>query len=160
MKEISFEILGTPVAKGRAKIARRGNFASMYTPKKTVDAERSLLAQALQYKPETPWNGALGVKIEAIFARPKSHYRTGKNSDILRDDFPLFHTIKPDADNICKMCLDAMNEVFFKDDSQIVVTEVKKRYGDVPKIKITLYQVNIVSEYQDYFALKKRGDYD
>ena len=34
-----FEVMGTPVAKGRPKFARRGNFVSTYTPEKTVNYE-------------------------------------------------------------------------------------------------------------------------
>lgn len=34
----------------------------------------------------------------------------------------------PDGDNICKAVLDAINEVAFKDDKQVVEITVKKRY--------------------------------
>jgi Holliday junction resolvase RusA-like endonuclease len=140
---ITFQVLGTPVAKGRAKVAIRGKFATMYTPKKTVDAERSLLAQALQYKPDTPWTGPIGIKVKCVFARPKNHYRTGKNSHLLRDDAPSLHTSRPDVDNLTKSVFDALNEVFFKDDCQIVMAIPYKVYGDVPRIEITIYKIEL-----------------
>ncbi|MFA6038400.1 MAG: RusA family crossover junction endodeoxyribonuclease [Legionellales bacterium] len=149
-KIIHFDVLGTPVGKGRPRFARRGNFVTTYSPQKNIDAERSLLAQSIEYKPETPWNCALGIRIEAIFERPKSHYGTGRNVNLLKDTAPLFHTCKPDGDNVGKNCIDAMNEVFFKDDSQIVVCNIIKQYGNISMLRIWLWQIETLSDFNRY----------
>jgi Holliday junction resolvase RusA-like endonuclease len=140
---ITFSVLGTPVAKGTAIISKHGKFAHLRSPEKTVNAERTLLAQALPHKPDTPWEGPIGIKVKCVFARPKCHYRTGKNSHLLRDDAPELHIVKPDASNLLKMVEDALKEVFFKDDSQIVMPIPYKVYGDVPRIEITIYKIEL-----------------
>jgi Holliday junction resolvase RusA-like endonuclease len=128
------------VAKGRAKTAVRGKFAVHYTPDKTRNAEQSLLAQALPYKPDMPWSGAIGLEVEAIFVRPKNHYRTGCNSHLLKDDAPEFHIIKPDRDNLEKLISDALDGVFFINDCQIVGGEIRKSFGEVAGLKIWLWK--------------------
>ena len=51
------------------------------------------------------------------------------------------HTKKPDCDNMAKIVLDALNEVAFHDDSQIVDLHIKKQYGDFPNVMIKLKQM-------------------
>jgi Holliday junction resolvase RusA-like endonuclease len=99
----------------------------VYADSKTVSAERSLLAQALPYKPATPLEGPLMVTIEAFCAIPKSFtkaQRAGAISQALRP------TGKPDVDNLAKLVLDALNGVFFADDKQVTMLIVSKRYTD------------------------------
>ena len=62
------------------------------------------------------------------FNRPKSHYRTGKYSYLLRDDAPTHHTKTPDVDNLAKFVADSFNTHFYKDDSQIVELKAEKYY--------------------------------
>lgn len=47
-------------------------------------------------------------------------------------------TKKPDIDNIVKIVLDAMNELAFKDDTQITKLEVEKIYGIEEKLQIKI----------------------
>ena len=42
--------------------------------------------------------------------RPKSHYKTGKNSHILKDIAPKYNTNNKDLDNMVKFILDALND--------------------------------------------------
>jgi Holliday junction resolvase RusA-like endonuclease len=69
------------------------------------------------------------------FARPCSH-RTSKG--VLRKAAPLRHVYKPDADNLAKFVMDALNGVYYKDDSQICALHVVKRYGDEASVRIEL----------------------
>ena len=62
------------------------------------------------------------------FNRPKSHFRTGKYTYLLRDDAPTQHTKKPDIDNLVKFVADSFNTHFYKDDSQIVELKAEKYY--------------------------------
>ena len=45
---------------------------------------------------------------------------------------------KPDADNIAKIICDALNNIAYKDDTQIIELTVVKRYALEPKVKVTL----------------------
>ena len=48
-------------------------------------------------------------------------------------------TKKPDADNIAKSVLDALNGIAYKDDSQVTFLSVQKAYSLVPNVKVTLF---------------------
>ena len=62
------------------------------------------------------------------FNRPKSHYRTGKYSYLLKDDAPKYHTKTPDIDNLAKFVADSFNKHFYVDDSQIIELKAEKHY--------------------------------
>ena len=54
----------------------------------------------------------------------------------------VHHTKKPDCDNIAKSILDALNNVAYYDDSQICKLSVEKYYGEVPKVIVSLNEIN------------------
>ena len=62
--------------------------------------------------------------------RPKSHFRTGKYYGMLKNTAPLHHVKTPDLDNLVKFVLDAMNKVFYVDDSQVTEIITTKEYSD------------------------------
>ena len=62
--------------------------------------------------------------------RPKSHYKTGKNSHILKDNSPKYNTNNKDLDNMVKFVLDALNDKLYVDDCQIIEITCKKLYAD------------------------------
>lgn len=118
-KVISFVILGEPVAKGRPKVRIRGRFAQMYTPPKTREAEQDFQAKALKHVPPSPIEGPLSVTLKFHKQKPKSLPKKVK-----------YWVKRPDLDNMIKLALDAMNKIFFVDDSQIVELHSIKEYSD------------------------------
>ena len=54
----------------------------------------------------------------------------------------IYPTKKPDADNIAKIVLDALNGVAYTDDTQVINLSVQKRYGEVPEVKVEITEVN------------------
>jgi Holliday junction resolvase RusA-like endonuclease len=60
--------------------------------------------------------------------RPKSAYRVAKKGVSVRSGLSLYHTQKPDLDNLVKLVLDSCNGVVFGDDSQIVELLVRKAW--------------------------------
>lgn len=69
------------------------------------------------------------------FARPKSHL-TSKGA--LRKGVPDRHIYKPDTDNLAKFVMDALNGVYYKDDSQVYQLTVLKRYGEEDSVRVQL----------------------
>lgn len=126
MKKIEFKVLGDPTAQKRHRHTSAGKFVRVYDPSKSDKMDFLQVAQ--MYAPEVPYSGALALSLLFVFPRPKSHYRTGKNSGILRDDAPYFHESKPDNDNLAKFIKDALNKVYWTDDSKISVTLIVKIY--------------------------------
>lgn len=62
---------------------------------------------------EAPLDGALKVRVEAVFPRPNK--LIWKKRPMPR----AMHTSKPDVDNVTKAVLDAVNQMLFRDDSQV-----------------------------------------
>jgi Holliday junction resolvase RusA-like endonuclease len=116
----------------------------MYDPG-TAEGWKALVAQAaLRHLPSAPLDGPIRVDIVVSFRRPKSHYRTGKRADEIRPDAPIWHTAKPDRDNIEKAILDCLTTIgMWADDSQVCCGEVKKVWGRQGGAWIRIAQVGV-----------------
>lgn len=78
-----------------------------------------------------PLTGPVHVSVTFRFARPKSHFRTGANSHMLRDNAPVFPSGRPDLDKVLRSTMDALGEAgVFKDDAQVVLIGAGKVYAD------------------------------
>lgn len=136
---IAFTIPGQPQGKGRARIAKVGNHARMFTPAKTV-AYESLAALAAQQAMAgaKPFNGACAIVVDAVYAIPASASKkraTACLSGLVRP------TKKPDGDNILKAVCDGINGIVWKDDVQAVDARVTKRYGETPCVHVTVAEL-------------------
>ena len=96
------------------------------------------LAQCRQLAPTTPFEVPLEIKVKCYFKWPKNCYRTGKFANHLRPDAPVFHCGVPDADNLLKFVCDALNGIFFKDDSLIAHAEVTKKYSGTERTEVEI----------------------
>ena len=98
------------------------------TPENTVLYENNIIQSYLDVakKPQL-LQGPLQVSIKAYFPVPKS--TTKKNREQIEAGH-LLPTKKPDADNIAKVVCDALNQVAYSDDTQIIKLEVSKLYAD------------------------------
>lgn len=90
-----------------------------------------------------PLAGPLEIVVLFRFPRPKTHYRTGRNAELLRDNAPLFpHTrAVGDLDKCLRSTWDALVTAgVFGDDSQVVHTDAWKTYADhaLPGALITI----------------------
>jgi crossover junction endodeoxyribonuclease RusA len=67
------------------------------------------------------------------FPRPKSHYRTGRNAHLLRDDAPEFKMSRPDGEKLERSTYDALTDAgVWRDDAQVVDAHWTKVYSDSP----------------------------
>jgi Holliday junction resolvase RusA-like endonuclease len=62
--------------------------------------------------------------------RPKTHYKTGKNSNVLKDTSPKYNINNKDLDNMVKFVLDALNDKLYVDDSLIFEINCSKLYSE------------------------------
>lgn len=58
---------------------------------------------------------------------------------------------KPDIDNIVKAVLDALNEVAYRDDTQVVELQVRKQYSERPRLEICNERL------EEFLSLKREG---
>ena len=99
----------------------------MYDP--SFKDKKNFLERARAHAPAAPLSAALVVRLRFLMPRPKAHFRTGKFANVLKPKAPALHTRTPDTDNMAKFVLDALNRVFYVDDSQIIRIECEKAYG-------------------------------
>ncbi len=135
---LCFEVKGDPVAKGRPRFRKVGNFVSTYTPKKTKDfevivAEKARLAMGSQEPLETP------LRCYLYFGMPIPESYSKKRKEACLNGSERY-TKKPDADNLGKSVTDAMNNIVYKDDSQIVALHIVKTYAAEPGVAIMIME--------------------
>lgn len=128
---IEFYVPGKPVPQGGMTAFARGNKVRVVN--KSSDQLKNWRAlvtlTAAQHFPK-PLAGPVCVVVVFSLPRPKSHYGTGRNADVLKASAPSHPTTKPDLDKLVRACLDALSTVAFEDDSQVVSVIARKRYGE------------------------------
>ncbi len=136
MTEQTFTILGDPRGQGRPRTAVIKGHAVVYDSKEDRENKGNIRAQVASQAPHCFEKGKpLRLSISAFFGRPQSHFRTNGQ---VKDSAPVFHTSRPDADNVMKAVKDALKGVCWHDDAQIVEERIGKVYGDNPKMIITV----------------------
>lgn len=133
---VAFTVPGIPVGKGRPRFARTKFGVRTFTPEKTAGWEalaRHAAGQAMAGQP--PFDGAVAVEITAHLPIPASW---SKVRQVRARQGWLLPTVKPDADNLQKGALDAMNGVVYGDDKQAVEVRVVKRYSDRPRLEVSV----------------------
>lgn len=139
MEQIKLVILGEPTAQKRHRHTSRGKFVRTYDPSQSD--KQDFLSIVQKQAPKSPIEGPIKITIACFFSRPKSHYRSGKNAHLLKDNHPKWHTTKPDGDNLLKFVKDALNKVYWRDDSLICDERVVKLYSDKPRTEIYINKI-------------------
>lgn len=126
-------VCGTPVGQPRPRARRFKDRVIIYDPK-TAKPWREAVSSTVARAVDTPRSGPLELVMTFQLPRPKSHYGTGKNKDLVKKSAPQFHSQKSDIDNIIKSTLDAMNGVLYKDDAQVSKITAQKVWADFPEL--------------------------
>ena len=129
MMKVSFTIEGEPVGKGRP---RHGKYKT-YTPAKTKSVENNI---AYLYKVNVGYyfEGYVKLNLNLYYSIAKSD---SKKKKLMKLNNELRPNKKPDIDNVVKLVADALNEVAYKDDTQIIELRCRKFYRDIPRMEIT-----------------------
>ena len=130
---ISLVIPGEPTAKARPRFSKWG----AYNTKKTTDYEK-LVKDIYMLSEQETIEGEIAAVIECYFKVPKSVSKTNRLAMLSNIARPVK---KPDVDNLAKICLDGLNGLAYKDDSQIVDLRIRKWYSDDPRVIINLNRV-------------------
>lgn len=139
----SFWIPGQPIGKARARVCRdwRTGKTRGVTPAKTRAWETmAVLVMRREWAGREPILSPVRVYIEAVFSPPK---RVAK---LCETTSSIPHTVKPDADNICKACLDSLVKArVIEDDSRAYFINIHKHYTSPASPESG---VNITIDYQ------------
>lgn len=142
MMMCDFEIEGKPVGKGRPRFRRMGNFVQTYTPSNTAEYEK-LVRLRFQNVGGQITDKPVRVAVVAFFAPPKSVRKKHRQEMLANLILP---TKKPDCDNIAKIVLDALNQIAYKDDSQVVELSVKKKYASEAKVSVHIEEIETAGD--------------
>lgn len=123
---IEFVVPAVPVAQPRQRhrVVHAGGraFAQNYTPARDPvnSFKAAVQLAASQAYCGAPLEGPLRMSAVFVFPRPKSmHWKT-------RPMPRVWHTSRPDRDNLIKSVQDALNGILWRDDSQICAGEPVK----------------------------------
>lgn len=136
MTTIAFTVPGTPVAKGRPIVSTFGGRPMLRTPDRTARYESQVAlfaAQAMEGR--KPVDAAVIVDAMAVFPVAASWSKKRRLAALAGELYPV---CRPDADNLAKSLADGANGVVWTDDSRIVDMRIRKRYGEVPGLYVSV----------------------
>ena len=151
MTEFNAVIHQAPLGKGRPRATVQGGRARVYTPTQTADWEhfaalelRAAYVDACSPEPANYMTGPLGCEIVAVFPRTAELLRKVK-AGYKYPTWRLPHANKPDADNIAKSVLDAVEKAgVILDDKQIALLTVGKHYAMIheePRVEVRIWSL-------------------
>lgn len=130
MAELRIVVFGTPGPQGSKRHVGGGRMVE--SSKKVAPWRQDVAAAALKLiacgcfeqcgtlTDGWPQTGPLVARMVFSFARPKSHYRTGRNAHLLRDAAPARPAGKPDLSKLLRSTEDALTGLAWKDDALVV----------------------------------------
>lgn len=136
---VNFSIDGPPHGKGRPRFRRFGNFVQTYTDARTKSYEtlvKEAATKAMGSSP--PIEGPVKLDLIIRLPVPKSYPKKRSEACLNGSEWP---TKKPDWDNVAKSIADAMNDIVFLDDTQIVIARVVKTYSAEPGVDVQVTEV-------------------
>lgn len=129
---LTINVLGTPAPQGSKRHVGNGIMIESSAKVKPwrQDVKHAALAE-LEGQQATPvFAGPVFVSVRFYLARPKGHYRTGRNAELVRDSAPSLPVTKPDLDKLLRSTLDALGEAgVWRDDSQVTSVEASKVFA-------------------------------
>jgi len=132
-----FVIPGEPMAKQRPRFTRAGR---TYTPAKTTNYENLVkVVYQEKYLGQDLLEGSLSAEIKAYCKPPK----TSKKKLTAMLNGTIRPTKKPDCDNVAKIILDALNNIAYDDDKNIVNLKVEKYFSDIPRVEVQIKELSL-----------------
>lgn len=134
---LSFTIDGTPQGKKRHRV----DFVSGRVHEDAEGAKHERMIKgiaAAAYGPGDPLTCPLKLTITAVFAVPSSWPKRYQLA--LDQGATLYHDSKPDGDNVSKLVMDALNGTVWRDDGQVAIVGVLKRYGFPERTEVHVEQ--------------------
>lgn len=130
---IEFTVYGKPAQMGSKKAFVRGNRAIITDDnskqrKQWANAVATAAAEAMDGRPLM--DGPVSLWVMFYFARPKSHYGSGKNAGVLKDSAPDCHSQSPDLDKLIRCLNDALSGIVFRDDRQVWKLSSRRMWCD------------------------------
>ena len=140
-------VFGRPITQGSKTNTRYGGMrdANAKTLKPWRDAVTTEAEDATRYTDTI--TAPVRVWIRFTFNRPTSHYRTGRNGHLLKDQAPLFPTAKNDIDKLQRACFDALTDAHvWGDDGQVIDVRARKFWAGEHEYALPRAGVQLILE--------------
>jgi len=148
---VKFTIPGECVPQGRPRAGKtKYGKIVMYDPKQSKDYKQFVSLIARQHAPKTKLEGALSVRMKIYRQIPKSTTKKDRALFLAGIKRPV---VKPDIDNYTKGVLDALNNIIYHDDSQVVDLYASKFYSDKPRVELEVREIDVYEQQQELDAL-------
>lgn len=145
MTELTITVHGTPAPQGSKRHVGNGvmiESSQAVKPWREAVKWAAMDAASRSVACVVPYVGPVRVQAIFKFPRPKSHYRTGRNAHLLRDDAPEYKASKPDIEKLERSTFDALTDAgVWRDDAQVVETHSTKVYSDTPGAHLIIEEV-------------------
>lgn len=138
---ISFHVAGRPIPQGSMRPMVSASTGRPFVKQAPALAVwRADVAEAARRAGCLPRQGPVKVNLVFSFARPKAHYGTGRNAGRLKDSAPEspINRATGDLDKLARAVLDALSQVAYEDDSQVVLLAAMKRFSEDAHVGATI----------------------
>lgn len=126
-----FTVTGTPKGQPRPRVTRFGTYNGH-----SADEWKAAVRAAWAESGCQPFPRHLRMRLEFWMARPAGHLT---KRGAFTKSAPAHHTHKPDADNLAKAVLDALQDAgAYPDDSRIISLHVSKAWAEQGGCRITI----------------------
>lgn len=148
MRLARFAVQGDPVPQGSTRAFKtrpkvgKGKVVTTNDPTGRIERWRGDVRQACKLVlPDgyVPTPGPVTLTVLFLMQRPASHYLPETKSrapGLIRATAPTWHAGSPDIDKLVRAVMDALTNVVYKDDGQVVGLQIGKRWADEPGARI------------------------
>jgi Holliday junction resolvase RusA-like endonuclease len=127
-----FEIHAPPTPQKQTRFSR----GKAYDPSKLN--KQMIQWQVSPQAPREPLSGAIGMELYFYMPIPKATSKARYGQMI---NGMIRPTSRPDIDNLAYIVTNALKELVYRDDSQIVRLVMEKYYGENPKTVIKVWEI-------------------
>jgi Holliday junction resolvase RusA-like endonuclease len=121
-------VTGKPIPQGSKTATVINGRAVMFEANKNLKGWRELIRSKIG-SPHAPSDEPVRVELLFTFQKPKTVKRQHMS-------------VKPDIDKLARAVLDCLSGTVIKDDSQVVILNVRKEYGDIDGVLIRVMTIS------------------
>jgi Holliday junction resolvase RusA-like endonuclease len=133
VNSVAFNVNGDPVGQGAMRLARFGD---------RVVIRHSESAKLRGWRNAVKWSARQALGSAAVFAPDgpvlvRANFRMRRPKRCPR----ALPCVRPDLDHLARALGDALTDVMFHDDAQVVEWSITKTYGDTPGVHVEVVAV-------------------
>lgn len=142
-KAIRFHVDGKPATAGsKTGFVKNGRVVMVPANKRQKPWMQCIAAAAREKYPDKPMICPISLCCTFLFLRPKNHYGSGRNANVVKNSAPKHHVTRPDVSKLVRCVEDALTGIIWKDDSQVMLIRGIKQYTEFREgVKIDIYPI-------------------